>query len=220
MRFSSLGMLAALLVSSAAMADSPWGLNLGATMVNPKSSTGTLVTGVGDVSSEVSNASTFTPAIEYTFAPNWVGEILLAVPMSHDVKLTGKLNVPGVGVVNWNGSKEARFTELPPTFSIKYLLSPDTEFSPYVSLGLNYTLVYNVKSQGDLEALGVKTTASNSFGAAAGTGFEYRPKGSAWGVGVDIRYINIRSEVKLDGDKVGTLSVNPFTYTLGANYHF
>lgn len=211
MRVSSLGLLGALLVSSAAMADSPWAVDLGISVVNPSSSSGTLTTGLGDFSTKVSNATAFTPAIEYKFATNWEGELLLANPLSHDVKLTG-------GPLS--DATEVKFKELPPTVSIKYLLSPDTEFSPYVGVGLNYTLVFSVKAQDVLAANNISVKAGNSFGGAGVVGFEYRPKDSQWGVGGDIRYIGIKSDVKLDGTKVGSLDVNPWVYTVGATYHF
>jgi outer membrane protein len=76
MRTLALCFAMASLVSApmAAMAESPWTVKIGVSQINPKSSNGTLVNGLSmDVSSEVG----LTPAIEYKFAPNIVGEVLL-----------------------------------------------------------------------------------------------------------------------------------------------
>jgi outer membrane protein len=114
-----------------ASAESPWTVKVGVSQINPKSDNGMLAgnTLAAEVSSEVG----FTPSIEYKFAPNIVGEVLLAIPFEHDVELK---NAAGVNV-----TKGTSFKHLPPTFSAKYLFTPDAAFSPYVGLGLNYTLV-------------------------------------------------------------------------------
>jgi outer membrane protein len=88
---------------------------------------------------EVSSEVGLTPSIEYKFAPNIVGEVLLAIPFEHEVKVTGG-----------KGAKVATFKHLPPTFTAKYLFTPNAAFSPYVGLGLNYTLVYD-ENQGALQ---------------------------------------------------------------------
>ena len=74
----------------AAMAESPWTVKVGFSQVNPKSDNGLLANAYNaEVSSEVG----FTPSIEYKFAPNIVGEVLLAIPFEHDVKLNDAAGV-------------------------------------------------------------------------------------------------------------------------------
>lgn len=92
----------------AAMAESPWAVKVGFSQVNPESSNG-LIANAFD--SEVSSEIGFTPSIEYKFAPNIVGEVLLAIPFEHDVELK---NAAGVNV-----TKGTSFKHLPPTFSAK-----------------------------------------------------------------------------------------------------
>lgn len=207
MRKTSLVALMALVASTSALADSPWAVNIGVSELVAASNTGNLANNT--FTSSVTNAVALTPAIRYTINPAFQAELLLGNPISHDVKLTGG---------GLQSGKEVSFKELPPTLSLKYLFAPDAEFSPYVGVGVNYTLVFSVKAKDALAGNDVK--AGNSFGAATNVGFEYRPKNSAWGFGADARYIGIRSEVKLNGAKIGTLAVNPWVYTLGAVYHF
>lgn len=185
-----------------ASAESPWSVKAGFSQINPKSNNGSLAGGVfeADVSSEVG----FTPAIEYKFAPNIVGEVLLAIPFKHEVKDTK------------SDTKIASFKHLPPTFTAKYLFTPDAAFSPYVGLGLNYTLVYDEK----IVLAGAKLRGKDSFGLAATVGFEYRMPNSPWGVAADLRYINIESDLTLNGADIGTLTVDPMVLGLSAVYHY
>lgn len=190
-----------------AMAESPWSIKLGVSQIDPKSGNGSLANNTleADISSEVG----ITPAIEYKFSPNLVGEVLLAIPYKHDVKVTG-------GALK--DSKVATFKHLPPTFTAKYLFSPDAAFSPYIGLGLNYTLVYDEETTGALA--GKKLKGKDSVGLAATVGFEYRFANSPWGVAADLRYIKIKSDLTLDGADIGTLTVDPMVAGVSAVYHY
>lgn len=203
----SLAVASLALLPLTASAESPWTVKVGVSQINPKSDNGTLNK---VLSAEVSSEVGLTPAIEYKFAPNIVGEVLLAIPFEHDVKLNDAAGV--------NQTKGTSFKHLPPTFSAKYLFTPDAAFSPYVGVGLNYTLVFDEKSD-----LG-KLKGKDSFGVAANVGFEYRLPNSPWGVTADLRYVKIESDLTLDtgtGAKdIGTLVVDPMVFGLSAAYHF
>jgi outer membrane protein len=188
----------------AAMAESPWTVKIGVSQINPKSGNGSLAGGAFE--SEVSTEVGLTPAIEYKFAPNIVGEVLLAIPFKHDVKDT------------LTNSKIASFKHLPPTFTAKYLFTPEAVFSPYVGLGLNYTLVYGEETTGALT--GKKLKGKDSFGLAATVGFEYRIPNSQWGVAADLRYVKIKSDLTLDGTDIGSLTVDPTVLGVSAVYHY
>jgi outer membrane protein len=190
----------------AAKAESPWSVKVGFSQVNPKSNNGLLA---GSLSSEVSSEVGFTPSIEYKFTDNIVAEVLLAIPFKHDVTVTG-------GALT--NSVVASFKHLPPTVSAKYLFSPGAAFSPYVGVGLNYTFVFSEKTKGALA--GTELKGNNSVGLAASAGFEYRIPNSPWGIGVDLRYINIKSDLKLDGNDIGELSVDPTVIGISAVYNF
>ncbi len=178
----------------ASAGDSPWALKIGASQVDPKSDSG--MAGM-EISSEVG----FTPAIEYKFTDNIVGEVLLAIPFEHEIEA--------------GGATAVTFKHLPPTFSAKYLFSPGATFSPYVGLGLNYTLVFD-----ETHVAGADVDAGDSVGLAANVGVEYRVPGSKWGVALDVRYIKIESDVDVNGAKAGTLEVDPTVVGLSAVYHY
>lgn len=94
------------------------------------------------------------------------------------------------------------------------MFTPDAAFSPYVGLGLNYTLVFDEKSD-----LG-KLKGKDSFGLAATVGFEYRMPNSPWGIAADLRYAKIESDLTLNGADIGTLTVDPMVLGLSAVYHY
>lgn len=190
-------------ISVAASADdSPWTFKIGGSYIMPKSGNGSLAGGL--VEADVSSEMGFTPSIEYRFTPNVVGEVLLAIPIEHEVKDSK------------SDSKVAVFKHLPPTFFVKYLLSPGQTLSPYVGAGLNYTLVFDE----ELDGGGGKLKGDDSFGLAAMAGFEYRTPGSPWGIALDVRYIKIESDLTLDGKDVGTLTVDPLVFGLSASFHY
>lgn len=187
---------------AASAGDSPWTVKVGGSYIIPKGNNGALAGGAyeADVSSEMA----FTPSIEYRFSPNVVAEVLLAIPVEHEVK------------DSLTDTKIATFKHLPPTVFAKYLISPGEALSPYVGLGLNYTLVFDEKLEGSTS----KLKGDDSFGLAAVAGFEYRPAGSPWGVALDVRYIKIKSDLTLDGADIGSLTVDPLVVGLSAAYHY
>ena len=190
-----------------ASAESPWSVKIGVSQINPKSDNGML--SKNTLAAEVSSEVGLTPAIEYKFAPNIVGEVLLAIPFEHEVKVTGG---------GLSDAKVATFKHLPPTLTAKYLFTPDAAFSPYVGLGLNYTLVYDAQTTGALA--GTKLKGKDSIGLAATVGFEYRLPNSPWGVAADLRYVKIESDLTLNGADIGTLTVDPMVLGLSAVYHY
>ena len=51
-------------------------------------------------------------------------------------------------------------------------------------------------------------------------GAEYRLPNSPFGFAVDLRYIDIASKVKMNGDKIGDLTINPWVIGAGVTYRF
>lgn len=196
-----LAMCLALAAAAPAYAqESPWSVKFGLGWVNPKSDNGRLANAFD---AEVSSELNLTPAVEYRLSDNWSTELLLAVPFKHDVKL--------------NGIEAASFKHLPPTLSLKYLFAPDQTFSPYVGLGVNYTLVFDEETRGPIA--GTRLSGDNSFGMAAVAGFEYR-NNSPWGVAVDLRWVDIDSDLRLNGANIGDLNVDPLVVNVSLSYHF
>jgi outer membrane protein len=177
-----------------------WTVKLGAHAINPKSDNGTLA---GTLPIEIDTNVRPSIMIEYLWTPNWGIEVLAAVPFEHEVS-TG-------------GTKIAEITHLPPTFSLQYHFNPGGQVSPYLGAGFNYTFIYDEEARGPIA--GSRLKLDDSFGLAAHAGIDFRMN-DRWSLGVDVRWIDIDSDVKLDGVDIGEVNVDPFAYGAYAMYRF
>jgi outer membrane protein len=129
-----------------------WKVRLRGVSVVPNESAEIGVIG-GDV--DISNA--FIPELDFTyyFTKNFAAELILGTA-KHDVSaietVAGDVNLGSVYL-------------LPPTLMAQYhfYTSPDKIFQPYVGVGVNYTLFYNVESG---------AVADVSYDNALGYGFQ------------------------------------------------
>lgn len=193
---ATLGAIAA----PAAHADDNWVVRFGAHAVDPKNNNGTLAGARSNVSTSVRP----TGSLEYMITPNLGVDLLAAWPFQHDVKLSGL-------------GKVAQTKELPPTVGVNYHFIPDATVSPFLGIGLNYTNFFNTKGKGALQGAGV--SIANSWGVAAHAGLDVKlsPK---WIFTADLRWVDIESDVKVSGTKVGTAKINPLVYGLSLGYRF
>lgn len=178
-----------------------WVVKFGAHAVSPKSDNGRLAGGAlkADVGDDVRPTISF----EYFLTPNWGVEVLGALPFEHEVKL--------------NGAHAADVKQLPPTVSVQYHFLPRQQFSPFVGVGVNYTRFFSVKEKGPLA--GTRLDLSDSWGPAVHAGFDVNFD-EHWLLTLDVRWIGIETDAKVDGAKVGTVKIDPFVYGIAAGYHF
>lgn len=159
-------------------------LGFGIGYVQPKDDNGTVAGGQTEIDGNARPIVTF----EYFVKDNIGVEILGALPFKHDI--------------NIGGSKIGTTKHLPPTLSLNYHFATGSAFTPFVGVGLNYTTFFEDRSPlGDLQI-------EDSWGLAATLGVDYAisEKGA---VRFDLRYIDIDSDVKLDGVKIGKVEVDP-----------
>ena len=176
-----------------------WTLGVGVHNVNPKSDSGTLTaTPLGNLKMDIGSNARPTITAEYFLKDNLGVEILAALPFQHDI------NVVGVGKV---GSTK----HLPPTVSLQYHFGQG-KVRPFVGLGLNYTTFFSTKTEGAIN--GTNLDLSNSWGLAGhvGVDFQVSEKGA---IRIDYRKIDIDTDVKLNGAKLGTrntVNIDPSAY--------
>ena len=176
-----------------------WTLGVGVHNVNPKSDNGTLTaTPLGNLKMDVGSNARPTITGEYFLKDNLGVEILAALPFQHDI------DVVGVGTV---GSTK----HLPPTVSLQYHFGKG-KVRPFVGLGLNYTMFFSTKTEGAID--GADLDLSNSWGLAGhvGVDFQVSEKGA---IRIDYRKIDIDTDVKLNGAKLGTrntVNIDPSVY--------
>ncbi len=174
-----------------------WTLSIGAHQVDPKSDNGSLVNGALDV--EVGSDVKPTITAEYFIRDNLGIEVLASWPFEHD------LNIKGLGRI---GSTK----HLPPTVSLQYHFG-NGPVKPFVGAGVNFTLFMSEETTGALA--GNDISLSNSFGVAAHAGidFDVSERGS---IRVDARWIDIDTDVELNGTDIGEVNIDPLVY--GAAY--
>ena len=176
-----------------------WTFSVGAHQVNPKSDNGSLAGGALDV--EVDSNVRPTITAEYFVRDNLGIEVLASLPFQHDI------NINGVGNV---GSTK----HLPPTVSLQYHFG-EGKVKPFVGLGVNYTLFFSEDTNGALAGTDLKL--DDSFGLAAHAGIDFKV-GEKGAIRVDARWIDIDTDVELNGTGLGTVNIDPLVY--GAAYVF
>ncbi len=235
---SKLGMVATMLVALALAAPAAaheagqWVVRAGAGTVAPKS--GNL--GFGDVnladgsvitgsSIEVDDGTSLVLSATYMIHDNWAVDILGALPFEHDIDLVGTLN--GSSVTVPLGSTK----HLPPTVSLQYHFKPDAAFQPYVGVGVNFTLFssesVNQQVQNDASLLEIELEESSGLALQVGADWMF---GDNWLANLDVRWIQIRSNLRITVDDAGTIisgidvpglvEIDPWVYSLSVGYTF
>lgn len=137
--------------------------------------------------------------ITYFFTPNIAAELILTYPQKQDVKA--------------DGSKIGTLKHLPPVLTVQYHFDQVNGFKPYVGAGLNYTRFSSV----DLpEPLSIK---KSSVGFALQAGVDYEISKGMY-LNLDVKKVQIRTDLKAAGDKLGKVKVDPLLVGLGIGWRF
>ena len=188
-------------VALGAMAqETPWQVRARAVHINPADKSDP-IGGVGP-SDLITVSSKTIPEVDisYFFTPNISTELVLTYPQKHDVYVDGQ----SVGT----------FKHLPPTLLAQYHFTPSSQVSPYVGVGVNWTTFSKNKI---LDGAG--SLQHDSFGLALQAGLDYKLDKN-WSVNVDIKKVQIRSDVLLAGTKVSKVKVDPVLFGVGVGYRF
>lgn len=193
---------AALAVMPVAQAeDNPWQVRVRAVDVAFDNSQhdGLPLAGVTKIEAE----SRWIPEVDfsYYFTRNIAAELVLTYPQTIDIKV--------------GGSKQGEIKALPPSLLVQYHYTELGAFKPYVGLGVNYTIFSDRSNILD----GAAEVDSSSVGLAGQVGFDYMFNKS-WGLNLDAKYIQMDTDVKVGGTKVGKVGLNPWTIGLGVTYRF
>lgn len=140
--------------------------------------------------------------ITYFYTPNFALELVLTVPQKQTVNST---------VV---GGDIGTFKHLPPTLSAQYHFTNLGGFRPYVGAGVNYTNISDVKILN-----GAVNLKRNSYGLAIGAGVDV-PLSGGWVLNLDVKKINIATNVYLSGADKGKFKVDPTLVGIGAGLRF
>ncbi|KXF90638.1 OmpW/AlkL family protein [Phaeobacter inhibens] len=187
--------LAALAGPALAQSQGDWTLGVGIANVNPKSDNGTVVGAAATIDDDT--ALTFTA--EYFIRDNIGIELLAASPFEHDISL--------------NGAYTATTKHLPPTLSVNYHFPTQTKFKPFVGVGINYTTFFEESSPAGVISL------DDSVGLALNLGADWQISDRG-ALRVNVRYMDIETDVTLNGTKIGTAEIDPVTVGFGYVHRF
>lgn len=165
-----------------------------------------VIGGTPDVSNAVTGQLDFT----YFFTPN-LSANLIAATTRHDLEVSGSaLGLVDLGHV-W---------ALPPTLTLQYHPLPAERFSPYVGVGLNYTMFYS--EGGGRNAAVTDVDVRNSWGVALNAGFDVELAPN-WLLNVDLKWIYMEPDAVVStaiGRIDATANINPFVVGVGVRYRF
>ena len=139
--------------------------------------------------------------ITYFFTKNLAAELVLTYPQNVDIKA--------------GSTKIGTIKALPPSLMLQYHFTDFGAFKPYVGAGVNYT--YFSKRDHILD--GAASVERDSWGLAAQHGFDYALDKN-WSLNLDVKYIQMDTDVRVGGTKIGTLDLNPVTWGVGVGYRF
>jgi len=177
-------------------------------VINSSTDTGT--------NTNVDSNSQLGLTFEYMITPAWGLEVLAASPFKHDIKGQG-------GVLA--GANVGSVKQLPPTLSMMYHIPTESNFDPYLGVGINYTAFFSEHLGSDVKtAVGDgKLDLDNSWGAALQVGFDYQLNDS-WLLNGSVRYIDIDTKATINFDSGSKakvdVDVDPWVYSIMLGYKF
>lgn len=139
--------------------------------------------------------------ISYFLTRNIAAELVLTYPQNIDITV--------------GGTTRGTIKALPPSLLLQYHFTELGAFKPYVGAGLNYTLF----SKRSNILNGTASVDRSSMGLAAQVGFDYALTRN-WSLNVDIKYVQMNTEVRVNGAKVGKIDLDPMLYGVGVGYRF
>jgi outer membrane protein len=139
--------------------------------------------------------------ISYFFTPNIAAELILTYPQKQDVSSTA------------HGGKIGTLKHLPPVLGLQYHFLPEGQIRPYVGAGINYTIFSSVKLPTGF------TIDRNSVGPSLQAGVDIQISNGLF-LNFDIKKVQIRTDLKLNGSKLGTIKVDPTLFSVGLGYRF
>jgi len=137
--------------------------------------------------------------ISYFISPNIAAELILTYPQKHTLKA--------------GGNEIGTLKHLPPTLTAQYHFTDLGAFKPYLGAGVNYTRFSSVELPAGVDI------DRNSYGLAVQAGFDYEVAKNVY-LNVDVKKVQIRTDVSAGGSKIGEFKVDPLLVGVGVGYRF
>ena len=129
------------------------------------------------------------------------------------------LTVPQKQTISASGTNIGSLKHLPPTLTAQYHFTDLGGFKPYLGAGVNYTRFSSVRFDSDVNAALSPSIDRNSFGWALQAGVDI-PLSRNLYLNVDVKKVQIKTDVSSFGGKVGEFKVNPVLFGVGLGWRF
>lgn len=147
--------------------------------------------------------------VTYFFTPNIAAELVLTVPQKQRVTIAQSALGGPVDI--------GTFKHLPPSLMLQYHFIPHGTVRPYAGIGLNYTRIGSVNLA--VPTVGRLDLDHNNFGLAIGAGVDIAIAKNVF-LNFDVKKVQIRTDVSLNGTKLSTVKVDPLLIGVGIGYRF
>jgi outer membrane protein len=147
------------------------------------------------------------PEIDFSYfiTPQWALELVLTFPQKQTIRA--------------GGTEIGSLKHLPPTLTAQYHFTGLGAFQPYLGAGVNYTRFSNVTFVPAMQTALQPSLSKNSFGLALQVGFDYEFMKNTT-LNLDVKKVQIRTDVSSAGTKVGTFKVDPWLIGVGLGRRF
>ena len=210
-----------------------WILRVGATTVAPDTDSDDINLPGGLVAkAEVDNDTQLGIIPAYMLTDSWAIEVLAATPFQHNIEAQGQ------GAINGTNLDAGSTDHLPPTVSVQwYPRGGQSGWQPYLGAGVNYTMFFDTKADGQLiSLLGSLTDGAvddanldldDSLGLAFQAGVDV-PIDEHWAFNAGVWYIDLDTEAEVTAIANGAtaakvkfdVQIDPWVYNIGVAYKF
>ncbi len=153
----------------------------------------------------INNKNFIEVDVSYFVTPNFAAELILTYPQKHTLYS--------------NGGRIGTLKHLPPTLLGQYHVTGLGALRPYVGVGVNLTLFSSVKFDPAVQAALDPSIKKTSYGLAGQIGADFAV-GGGWVINVDLKKVQIKTDVYAGSAKAGTFKVDPTLFSVGAGLRF
>ena len=149
----------------------------------------------------------------------WMPEVDITYFFNKNVAMELILTVPQKQTISASGTNIGSLKHLPPTLTAQYHFTDMKGFKPYLGAGVNYTRFSSVRFDSGVNAALNPSIDRNSFGWALQAGVDI-PLSRNLYLNVDVKKVQIKTDVSSFGGKVGEFKVNPVLFGVGLGWRF
>lgn len=189
--------IGALAANVASAQQNPWMVRAGGHYLSAKDNSGHLTLDDNKLFVDVDDSAMFTFSASYLFNEHWAVELFGSGPFESDIKV--------------DGAGKASTKYVMPMVSWLYYWNTGGRVRPYLGAGINFAIFMD-ESPSDLDL-------NEAIGPAAVGGVDFSLS-ERWFLSLDLRWVDMDTETKVNGDRVGEISFDPFLVGAMVGYRF